>query len=106
MDATAWTRGHDERVTEHPPNADGEVATAPAELPPDPAAYDSPRAQRARAKGLKAPYIAGGDDPDITAARAEERRLWRILLAMVFVIVSAGFVIGIVLALIPPGSGG
>jgi hypothetical protein len=55
---------------------------------------------------LKAPYIAGGDDPEIAAARAEERRLWRILLAMVIVIVSAGFVIGIVLALIPPGSGG
>lgn len=106
MDATVGTRGHDGRVTEHSPNADEEVAPAPAELPPDPAAYDSPRAQRARAKGLKAPYIAGGDDPGIAAARAEERRLWRILLAMVAVIVSAGFVIGIVLALIPPGSGG
>jgi hypothetical protein len=103
VDATAVTRGHDGRVTERPPEADQDL---PPELPPDPAAYDSPRAQRARAKGLKAPYIAGGDDPEIAAARAEERRLWRILLAMVIVIVSAGFVIGIVLALIPPGSGG
>ena len=28
-------------------------------LPPDPAEYDSPRAQIARAKGLDQPYIAG-----------------------------------------------
>ena len=33
-------------------------------LPPDPAEYDSARAQIARAKGLQAPYIAGGLDPD------------------------------------------
>jgi hypothetical protein len=110
VDATAVTCGHDGPVTEHPPEAHEEVPpelpAPPPELPPDPVAYDSPRAERARAKGLKGPYIAGGDDPDIAAARAEERRLWRILLAMVVVIVSAGFVIGIVLALIPPGSGG
>lgn len=77
-----------------------------SELPPDPAAYDSPRAARARAKGLKAPYITGGDDPDIATARAEERRLWRILVAMVVVIVLAGFVIGILVALVRPASGG
>ena len=33
-------------------------------LPADPVEYDSPRAQIARAKGLEAPYIAGGLDPD------------------------------------------
>ena len=76
----------------------------PEQLPPDPGAYDSPRAARARAKGLKAPYIAGGGDPGIAAARAEERRLGRILLAMVLVIVSAGFVIGIVVALVAPNA--
>jgi hypothetical protein len=103
LEARAVLRGHDGGVTERPPEAEQE---APPELPSDPVAYDSPRAQRARAKGLKAPYIAGGDDPDIATAHAEERRLWRILLAMVFVIVSAGFIIGIVLALIPPGGGG
>lgn len=74
-------------------------------LPPDPVAYDSPRAERARAKGLNAAYISGGDDPDLPSARAEERRLWRLLIAMVIVIVSAGFIIGIVVALIAPGAG-
>jgi hypothetical protein len=99
VDATTDPRGHDGRVTERPPEQT-------RELPPDPAAYDSPRAERARAKGLKAPYIAGGDDPDIASARAEERRLWRILVAMVVVIVLAGFVIGILVALVRPASGG
>ena len=38
-----------------------ETPSPPApELPPDPLAYDSPRAVRAREKGLRAPYIAGG----------------------------------------------
>jgi hypothetical protein len=99
MAARAVPRGHDGRVTESPPKPG-------PELPPDPAAYDSPRAERARAKGLNAPYISGGDDPDIAAAQAEERRLWRILIAMVVVIVSAGFVIGIVVALLIPQGGG
>jgi hypothetical protein len=75
-----------------------------ADLPPDPGAYDSPRAERARAKGLQAPYITGGDDPGLDAARAEERRLGRILLAMVLVIVTAGFIIGIVVALFIPNA--
>jgi hypothetical protein len=97
--ATTASRGHDGPVTERP-------TEQARELPPDPAAYDSPRAERARAKGLKAPYIAGGDDPDIASARAEERRLWRILVAMVITIVLAGFVIGIVVALVLPASGG
>ena len=69
-------------------------------LPPDPAAYDSPRAERARAKGLKAPYIAGGLDPDPATGRAEERRLGRLLVLMVAVIVSSGFVIGTIVALL------
>jgi hypothetical protein len=86
-------------VTEPVPDQEGE-------LPPDPAAYDSPRAERARAKGLKAPYIVGGNDPEIATAQAEERRLWRILVAMVVVIVLAGFVIGILVALVRPASGG
>ena len=79
--------------------------TERSSLPPDPAAYDSPRAMRARAKGLATPYIAGGDDPDIGPALAEERRYWRLLVAMVLTIVAAGFVIGTVIALIGPTSG-
>ena len=78
----------------------------PPDLPADPDAYDSPRAVRARAKGLDAPYIAGGDDPNPGPALAEERRYWRLLLAMVLIIVASGFVVGTILALVGPTSGG
>ena len=68
-------------------------------LPPDPAAYDSARARIARAKGLEAPYIAGGRDPDPAAGLAEERRYGKLLLAMIVVLVFGGFVVGIAIAL-------
>jgi hypothetical protein len=74
-------------------------------LPPNPVEYDSPRAVRARAKGLDAPYIAGGDDPDPGPALAEERRYGRLLVFMVVGIVAAGFVIGMIIALIGPMGG-
>jgi hypothetical protein len=77
----------------------------PLTLPPDPVAYDSPRAARARAKGLDAPYIAGGHDPDPAAGIAEERRYVKLLVAMTVVIVASGFVIGTVIALLGPGAG-
>lgn len=67
---------------------------APRPVPPDPAAYDHPRAQLARAKGLDMPYIPGGDDPEIERSRREERRLLWLLLAMVAVVVLSGFVLG------------
>jgi hypothetical protein len=80
-----------------------DAMTAPSPAPvPDPDRYDSPRDTRARAKGLQAPYIAGGEDPDIGPALAEDRRLWRLLVAMVLTIVGAGFVIGTILALVGP----
>ena len=63
-------------------------------LPPDPDAYDSPRSVQARARGLDAPYIAGGDDPIPEEGRREERRYLRLLIAMVIVIVLSGFVLG------------
>jgi hypothetical protein len=71
----------------------------PAPLPPDPAEYDSARAQIARAKGLEAPYIAGGTDPDPGPGRREERYYGKLLVYMVVTIVLAGFVIGIALAI-------
>jgi hypothetical protein len=67
-----------------------------ANLPPDPEAYDSERSAHARARGLAAPYIAGGRDPEPDAGRREERFYLRLLLIMVAVIVAAGFVLGIV----------
>ena len=76
----------------------------PGGVPPDPDLYDSPRAVRARAKGLPGPYIEGGNDPDIGPALAEERRLWRMLVIMVLAIVGAGFVIGTILALAGAGA--
>jgi hypothetical protein len=71
-------------------------ASRPPSLPPDPDAYDSPRAAQARARGLAAPYIAGGEDPDLAATRRRERRYLRLLIAMIVVVVLAGFVLGIV----------
>ena len=81
---------------------DTKPTTRPA-LPPDPEAYDSPRAVRARAKGLDAPYIAGGKDPDPGPGLAQERLLGRLLVAMVGAIIAAGFVIGTILALAGAG---
>ena len=72
-------------------------APKPAEqLPADPAAYDSPRATQARARGLSAPYIAGGLDPDPAEGQREERRYLRLLIIMVVVVILAGFVLGII----------
>lgn len=65
-------------------------------VPPDPEAYDHPRGAQARARGLAAPYIPGGRDPEPSAGRAEERRYLRLLVAMVVVVVLAGFVLGVV----------
>jgi hypothetical protein len=67
-----------------------------APLPPDPVAYDSERATQARARGLAAPYIAGGLDPNIDETRRRERRDRRLLVAMIVAIVLAGFVLGII----------
>jgi hypothetical protein len=76
----------------------------PDDLPPDPDKYDDPRAQLARARGLDAPYIAGGEDPEPEAARQEDRFYGRLLVIMVVVIVAAGFVLGII-ANVMTGSG-
>ncbi len=72
----------------------------PVRLPPDPEAYDSVRAQHARARGLSAPYIAGGRDPDPEQGRREERFYLRLLALMVVALVLGGFVVGLVLALL------
>jgi len=67
---------------------------------PDPDRYDAPRAVQARARGLKAPYIAGGEDPDIEVTQRRERRYLRWLVAMIIVVVLAGFVLGILANLV------
>jgi hypothetical protein len=88
-------RRHDGQVTTEP-------GAGPGQLPPDPEAYDSVRAQHARARGLSAPYIAGGRDPQPEVGQREERFYGRLLLAMVAALILGGFVIGAVLnALLP-----
>jgi hypothetical protein len=77
--------------------------TQPVRLPPDPEAYDSVRAQHARARGLAAPYIAGGRDPDPATGRREERFYVRLLVIMVLALVFGGFVIGFLIALLQGG---
>jgi hypothetical protein len=80
-----------------PADGDAAMAASPrADLPPDPVAYDSERNAHARARGLAAPYIAGGRDPDPDAGRREERFYGRLLLIMIAVIVASGFVLGII----------
>ncbi len=79
-----------------------EPETRPPQLPPDPEAYDSVRAQHARARGLTAPYIAGGRDPEPEAGLREERLYARLLIVMVVGLVFAGFVIGLLVALLRP----
>lgn len=69
-------------------------------LPPDPAEYDSARAQIARAKGLQAPYIAGGRDPEPEAGLLEERHYGKLLLWMVLALMFGGFVVGTAIALV------
>ena len=74
-----------------------------SDTPPDPEKYDSPRAELARARGLDAPYIAGGEDPEPERARREERFYGRLLLVMIVIVVAAGFVLGILGRLLAPG---
>jgi hypothetical protein len=71
----------------------------PTPLPPDPAAYDDVRNVHARARGLEAPYIAGGTDPDPAAGLREERYYGRLLIWMVIVLILGGFVVGLLIAL-------
>lgn len=77
--------------------------TAPT-LPPDPEAYDAERNEHARKRGLAAPYIAGGRDPDPETGRTEERRYLRYLILMVIAIILSGFVLGILGNLFSPGA--
>jgi hypothetical protein len=71
-----------------------------ATLPPDPAAYDAPRNEIARRKGLEQPYIAGGDDPELQETLRRERPYVQILVWMVAIIIAMGFVLGFIGALI------
>ena len=76
---------------------------APSTLPPDPEAYDTERNAAARARGLAAPYIAGGRDPDPETTHRAERIYVRLLLVMIATLVLGGFVLGIIANIIGLG---
>jgi hypothetical protein len=108
-------------VRDRPPNVrhnEGVTDTSPApptpESPPPPesaphsqtgrlAPSEAERAAHARARGLEAPLIAGGRDPDPDSGLHEDRTYGRLLLIMVAAIVAAGFVLGIVANLLTGG---
>ncbi|HWP62679.1 MAG TPA: hypothetical protein VNO86_04340 [Candidatus Binatia bacterium] len=76
----------------------------PAEPATEPDWPTDPRAVLARKRGLPGPAITGGQDPEPSAGRREERRYGSLLLLMVAVIVLAGFVLGIVGVLLGAGT--
>ena len=76
------------------------VPPPPVPLPPDPEAYDEVRNQHARARGLAAPYIPGGRDPDPESARREERHYGRILVVMVIALTIGGFLLDTLLGML------
>ena len=55
----------------------------------------TPRAQLARARGLAAPYIPGGTDPDPGATAARERIYLRLLVALVVLIVGGSIAVSV-----------
>ena len=61
------------------------------------------RGQRARARGLSAPYIPGGRDPDPERGLREERYYLRLLVALVAAIVLGGFAISLIYLLVTGG---
>ena len=72
-------------MTEAPPPPTATQPPPPERqaTPPDPAEYDTERNQAARARGLAAPYIAGGRDPEPERGQREDRYYTRLLLFMV-----------------------
>ena len=80
-----------------------DAASSPGAMPtppPDPNEYDTERSQAARARGLAAPYIPGGRDPDPAPGLHEDRYYPRLLLFMVGAIIAAGFVLGIIINIV------
>ena len=54
------------------------------------------RSQHARARGLAAPYIPGGEDPDPEATAREERPYLRLLVLMIAGIIIGAFALSII----------
>jgi hypothetical protein len=69
------------------PEIESDVRDTTPPSPPDPQQYDSERNTLARARGLAAPYIAGGEDADREKSAREARIYGRLLLLMILLIV-------------------
>lgn len=86
----------DERADHDAPTAAQGSATRPdgaGHLAPDPARYDEERNALARARGLDAPYIAGGEDADPDRSARDRRLYGRLLVLMIVLIVGTGLVL-------------
>ena len=79
-------------MTASPDDPSASSPRGPGPLAPS----EEERAASARARGLSAPYITGGRDPEPDEGLREERFYGRLLILMVAIIVGGGFVLGIV----------
>jgi hypothetical protein len=92
----------DEDAAGQPPHAPGDdpvrrlPPAGPGRRPGPLSPSERERSERARARGLGAPFIPGGDAPDREAAERTDRFYGRLLIAMVVVITLSGFVLGII----------
>jgi hypothetical protein len=103
-DPTRPTSSKDDGRNEEPASS----SEPPRGLPPDPARYDAERNVLARARGLSAPYIAGGEDADPEGSRRTERLYGRLLLLMILAVVGTSIaltILAIVLGYAGFGSG-
>jgi len=96
---TGW-HGRDRVARPSPVSGTISGVTDRPSLPPDPDKFDEPRNVAARRRGLAAPYIAGGEDPDLQSTLGRERRDIRLLVAMVVGVILLGFVLGILGAIL------
>jgi hypothetical protein len=103
------TSGHNATVTSEPsatdptPSERDDARSHPRAQTGPLAPSEVERAAHARARGLDAPAIPGGRDPDPDPGLREDRRYGRLLLVFVAVIVSAGFVLGIIATILTGG---
>jgi hypothetical protein len=86
-----------------PPATEPEPPTGPPMTMTEYEEAMTERSQHARARGLSAPYIRGGGDPDPERGRREERFYLRLLIAMVGAIVLGGFGISLLYLVLTGG---
>jgi hypothetical protein len=83
-------------VTTTPDRTDGPSGERPPDDPAEPTPEPTERDLAARARGLSAPYLPGGRDPDPEATQRQERRYLLALIGMVALIVGTSIVLTII----------